>query len=314
MDYNNFSIENQHHIGILFNWLNEGKFVTEVDLSNRYINDDDQNKLLKILFNTQSITSLNLRNTSIISDKFINKHLVKLDLSNNRSIKDISYLSNFLSNNLNSLEFLDLSETCIEGSSPLGNMIANNTTLTTLKLSDIFIIFPFIKSLKKNNTLKYLQLKNCGLKDASTFELANWIKQNKSLLSLDLSKNRINFKTLLNEGLQYNNTLKELNLSDNNIDNLIDHCFGKTKLEYLDLSNNTLCDSDCDLIIRAELSLHKINLENNFCTIKKIKLVQDSFLHQKKKLLLLIRKNCPDSLLSEDNFPLDLFKIIIGLI
>ena len=171
-----------------------------------------------------------------------------------------------------------------KGFKTLCDALKTNTTLTTLNLSNNkitdtqFIIL--IKGLQKNTTLEILNLSGNILNDNDVYlKLGEFLKQNKTLTTLNLSNNNITVEQfiILIKGLQKNTTLEILNLSGNILnDNVI------KEIENLLEINRTLTN-----IIMDEENLNTMAVE----IINKGKLEEIStFLNTKKLKKLYINK------------------------
>ena len=187
-----------------------------------------------------------------------NKTLISLDISNNMIHFGLEKFLDVLLEGNTSLKELDLSGNGLSlrrlgpAINKLSELLKNNKTLTRLflsgcELSDIECVAPIAAGLRNNNTLRYLDLSDNGLREEGASEIAKSLKNNTSLLNLDLSRNNIG-----NEGaiaiaavLKNNNTLRYLDLSDNEIgeegvSEIAKSLINNTSLLNLDLSRNLI--------------------------------------------------------------------------
>lgn len=227
----NIHLYNQIDSNLLLELFQLNTSFVLLDLSNTIIDDD--NIFYELLTKNTNLTSLNLNNTSItdltkISEGLIkNNSLTELNLGNN-NISELKPLSDVLYSNT-SLTFLDLScnkdlneEVCYIAESLLVNttltkldlcnmsisdvkifedVLKCNTTLTSLNLinNEIYNINPIIKGLQYNTTLLELNLSCNCIKIEYYTQLADVLKNNTVLTSLDLSGNENEDLLILNQ-------------------------------------------------------------------------------------------------------------------
>lgn len=129
--------------------------------------------------------------------------------------------------------------------------IKNNKNLKTLKIANIDIDEEILSSLLSTIGSSLTTFGLWGVYIGETPEcmeiLANFLKTNTTLLSLDLQEDNIKTDGIqyLADTLRYNNTLKELKLVENYITDLdalylASRLENNTSLEFLDLSNNKI--------------------------------------------------------------------------
>ncbi len=133
----------------------------------------------------------------------------------------------------------------------LADLLKKNNTLKTFQLVASYHqqdqrkdLGPLFKGLEQNKTLQCFALKNSSLSDVSTQALANWLTNNNTLTSLDLSHNNFCVTTILNSlQIESNLTLKSLilensGLDDNSAEALATSLEKNTTLSLLDISQN----------------------------------------------------------------------------
>ncbi|XP_073466185.1 NACHT, LRR and PYD domains-containing protein 3-like isoform X2 [Aquarana catesbeiana] len=202
------------------------------------------------------------------------------------------------------IEKLQLSSNHLTGSScpHLASGIRNNQTLRTLNLSWNNLEGPYFSDLMEALTtsqIKELQLYNNHLTNSSCLHLASGIRNNQTLMTLDLSNNGVkgphfrdlmealttsqieklhlnnyhltdNYCYQLASGIRNNQRLRTLSLSDNNLEgpNFIDlmEALPTSRIEELHLDRNQLTDSSCPHLasgIRNNQTLRILNLSGN---------------------------------------------------
>lgn len=128
-----------------------------------------------------------------------------------------------------------------------------------------------ISNIKNIDTIQYISLKDSKCTNNDIIQILDILKKNKFLRTLDLSKCNIKYilpkitETLYETNLQY------LNLHDNNITynivDLIDGLKNNNTLTNLNLSKNNLQDDNIYIlaeILKNNNTLQKINLSDNF--------------------------------------------------
>ncbi|XP_040190835.1 NACHT, LRR and PYD domains-containing protein 3-like isoform X3 [Rana temporaria] len=190
-----------------------------------------------------------------------------------------------------------------DSSSPhLASGIRNNRTLRTLNLSVNNLEGPHFRDLMEALTtsrIKELQLSSNQLTDSSSPHLASGIRNNRTLRTLDLSRNNLegpHFRDLmeslatsrieelqldgnrltdsssphLTSGIRNNQTLRTLNLSWNNLEGPhfrdLMESLTTSRIEELQLWDNHLTDSFCPHLtsgIRNNQTLRTLNLSKN---------------------------------------------------
>ena len=175
-----------------------------------------------------------------------------------------------------SLAYLDLSGyklTATEDSA-LSHMLQTNTTLKSLKLDAPFGISNnrissegavyLAQGLAQNRGLETLSIGKCGISTA-VVELAEALKTNKCLLSLDISGNEDMGEMFVHivRSLQVNSTLKDLRARKCGIANTAIVDIVRSSLESLDLSHNPIEDEGIKHIaqlVTNNHSLYQLNL------------------------------------------------------
>ena len=236
-----------------------------IDKTNTYYNDyidnlyDDDNIVSKILvwflgysksIRIISINNINIKEASlkqIFEVLTFNTTLEKLEINCKINLLDTNFLLKFLENNTTlkvlslqniifediydlaqglsknkTLIYLNLSNSSIKNIDFLSTTLTINDTLTHLNLENIIIerssLFKtLIKALEKNKGIVKINLSNNRLIDFDIYDLSETIKNNTTLKNIDLSHNNINTINSLLKSLQYNTTLKVINLQYNNI-------------------------------------------------------------------------------------------------
>lgn len=160
--------------------LQESKKLDICILAQNRINERSIADLAMILEKNISLTQLDLSNNQlgsegaeIVLDAIVtNSHsqLSKLDLSNN---------------NIDSIA-TDTIKKFMKTNTSLHTLILDNNALNTPAGNDLTLSNLF-ESLAKNKTLQYISLKNTQIKDNDIKSLMNGLKNNKTLLEIDLS-------------------------------------------------------------------------------------------------------------------------------
>lgn len=196
--------------------------INNIKISNLYLkqifNVLKFNTILEIL----KINSSIYLNDTIFLLEFLEKNTTLKVLSlENIVFEDIYDLSRGLSKN-KTLLYLNLSNSIINNLQSLSTALTINDTLTHLNLKNIIVkdkstIKTLFKSLKENKGLLQVNLSNSQLIDFDIYELSVSIPYNTKLKYIDLSNNMINNISILLKALKNNNTLKIVNLRNNNI-------------------------------------------------------------------------------------------------
>lgn len=196
--------------------------INNIKISNLYLkqifNVLKFNTILEIL----KINSSIYLNDTIFLLEFLEKNTTLKVLSlENIVFEDIYDLSRGLSKN-KTLLYLNLSNSIINNLQSLSTALTINDTLTHLNLKNIIVkdkstIKTLFKSLKENKGLLQVNLSNSQLIDFDIYELSVSIPYNTKLKYIDLSNNMINNISILLNALKNNNTLKIVNLRNNNI-------------------------------------------------------------------------------------------------
>eukprot|EP01117_Protostelium_nocturnum_P015321 TRINITY_DN592_c0_g1_i1.p1 TRINITY_DN592_c0_g1~~TRINITY_DN592_c0_g1_i1.p1 ORF type:complete len:731 (-),score=292.28 TRINITY_DN592_c0_g1_i1:121-2313(-) len=135
-----------------------------------------------------------------------------------------------------------------KGASTLSSLLQGNTTLTSLdlpknKLGDKGSLSLSI-CFTGNNTIKRIDLSANGIKDSGAISLFHAFKSNTSITYLDLCKNLIGQDGIIS----------------------IASWLPNSKLEYLNMAENRMGDSGCDLLlegVNSNSTLTYLNLESN---------------------------------------------------
>lgn len=201
-------------------WLTN---LEELDLSNNGIDNID------FASGAKNLKKLNVNNNNISTLEKLKQHtnIEYLNISNNL-INDLDYVHRFTK-----LKYLDISSNSISDITNVGNLInLESLFLNNNKLS------VFKDALSALNNLKELGLGNCGL-TFTDIKSIGFIDKN-NITYLDLSGTNVN----LNNVVEFRNLstliLKNSNLAGADISKLND----LPKLEYLDISNNSLNTSN----------------------------------------------------------------------
>ena len=313
----NYSI-NSLKIKIKFNDNNTKELKTKLILDNLIKNNNDYNInnlfFINCRFNTND--NFNLLNEYLTNNKnrIKNIYIYNTLIYNNNLNIDISNLNRVeLSNlNLSKIKYLPLEKL---------NLSYNNLSLDGIKI---------LSNLLANSTIKKLNLSKTYLGEEGCSILAQGIKLNKSLISINLSGNYIIYQGIIDIAMalnsdnkkkdsSFNSTIKKIDFSKNSINNqgLIEFCdilknepenrFTKINFQYnyvSDLSINNYGEFIQNFPGQTFLSLtHRINSNNqvnyfNYCKkltkLKKIMIQNVVFQENTAKLfneILLNNKN-----------------------
>ena len=278
-------------IKILYDYNDECLSETNINLSNKHINDD-----------TVCLITLGLYNNTMVKE---------LDISyNNLTDNGAIFISNFLKHN-NTLQKLNISHNYIadDGVADISDSLRCNNVLQKLDIShNIFTTKGTIfisNSLKHNNTLQKLGISHNNITDDGVTLIFDCLKCNKALYKIDISHNDItnDGAMVIIDCLKHNNTIKELNLSHNSIDEIgmdkLSECVKHTtSLEYIDFSENisTPWKAYCAII----RDCHSTNL--TLCGDEGIKthakeMVHSLQINETLQSLTLCGRNCKDGTL-----------------
>ena len=171
-----------------------------------------------------------------------------------------------------SLAYLDLSECKLtataESGRALTDMLQTNTTLKSLKLNRNIRISNegavyLAQGLPQNRGLETLSIVRCGITTA-VVELAEALKTNKCLLSLDISYNYVGERFVhIVSSLQVNSTLRDLRAEVCGIAHTAIVDIVGSSLQSLDLSENPIGDEGAEHIVQLvtnSCSLYQLNL------------------------------------------------------
>ena len=258
-----------------------------------------------IKLNKVEILNLNIYETSI-EDIILLAESIKDNISINKLILDTDKLDN---NSLNilieSLKYNDyINELEIEFDTSLNNykylfyiseLLKYNHNIHNLIIKHIFENneLVYLSEILKSSSIQYLKLYNCEIDDKQFNIFYDSLKNNKTLIKLDLSWNKLTNKSYLKilEILKDNDKLINLNLSGNKNKNII---LFTEKLKEIMKYNNTLQV----LKLGGEFFQKRINhidsinnlselLQNNN-SLKKIKL--PSYIINNKKYIEILSK------------------------
>lgn len=183
--------------------------------------------------------------------------------------------------------------------------LKNNNTLKYLNLSFNYFNKPkyykyFAKILKINYTLRYLNLSHCQLKGFECIKIFRSLKYN-GLITLDLSFNHLKSNEInyLAKSLKINTSLRYLYLSNNylkDINQLVD-ALKNSKLKSLDLSSGKIDENGFILLadlLKTNTNLQHLNLAFN--NVKKnknghIQLFNSLKVNRTLKTLILYQNN-----------------------
>lgn len=272
----------------LGNLLASNQVLVNLDLSCLGITEGILKRLCDGLASNRSLRSLNLSKNGIgswggalLSEACVHTNLERLDLSLNylsdQGIRDFArYLDS--KSKAPTLLSLDIGSNMFGGIGfgNLADKLSRNFTLQQLRLDGNSLGGKRLITLKNFlpcSAIQRLSLRNCELDDESIEMIKHGIKKNKSLSSLDLSKNFIYAKgvRVLVDGLFGHPTLSSLNLGSNRVgdqcvDSLIQLLNNDHKLQFLDLSNNLLSEVTANKllqVLRENKQLRSLNLKNN---------------------------------------------------
>ena len=173
-----------------------------------------------------------------------------------------------------SLAYLDLSRCALtataESGRALTDMLQTNTTLKSLELdyndgiSNEGAVY-LAQGLAQNRGLETLSIVRCGISTA-VVEVAEALKTNKCLLSLDISGNEDVGEMFVHivRSLQVNSTLRDLRASECGIAHTATVDIVRSSLESLDLSGNPIGDEGAEHIAQLltnSSSLYQLDLD-----------------------------------------------------
>lgn len=203
--------------------------------------DDDITALITTIPTIRNLNELNLSIT-IASEDTKGSYVEKLveKLKNNKSITNLILTCPNVNNRVEKA---------------LATLIEDNKTLKALELrigkrNTIDTEYPLEEALKKNNTLKVLNLYYHQIEDAKINALSEMLKENNTLTTLILRGGHVNDSQALNlaEALRKNDTLTNLEISSNAIGDvganaLAEMLKDNKTLTNLDLSRNKIGDA-----------------------------------------------------------------------
>ena len=232
--------------------LSHNPFKT-ADFLGKLLNNKPKNPLKVLILDNLVLENANLMGSNVVQVSFGSQKLEKLSLKNSLPLGPIIY-KNLLS--LIDLALLTLENSCILNKDRLTDL-ANYITLTT-KL--------------KTLSLKNLYLGRMPLKELELLSQA--FPTNNSIVTLDLSKNKLNnHLELFLKAICQMKSLKSLNISYNQLSNknssvISEFLINSPFLESFDLSSNLISfvtvDKICNAVIHnnEKLALKELNLSN----------------------------------------------------
>ncbi|XP_064425015.1 selection and upkeep of intraepithelial T-cells protein 5-like [Latimeria chalumnae] len=258
----------------LSSFLSRNKSLIELNLDNNPIKDAGMRLICNVSNNQlQKLSSNNCYLTSICCEalsSFLsrNESLTELNLSNN-PIKDtgMSLICNGSNNQIQKLRSNScyLTPTCCRD---LSSFLSRNQSLTELNLSDNPIQDSGVSLICNisNKEIQKLSLRSCILTSGCSEALCSFLKQNQSLTELDLSVNQLKDLGMSEICKADNNQLQKLSL--NNCSLTSGCCEGlcsvlkqNQSLRELNLSSNKIEDSGISEICKADNNrLQKLSL------------------------------------------------------
>lgn len=279
----------------------------------RYIEIDNVNTLYNYLSQNKTLTKLQAdQNVNILNLKKVfekNKTLNKLKII----VYCTDSLINFVSTN-NTITYLNL-DMCTLGSviKSFFSALEKNNTLKILKLkrNSISNVFDIFESLQKNNTLEYLDLSWNFIGKYGIDELCESLQKKNSLTGLDLRSNdliKLDYAEKIYDVLRKNNSLVKCKLFLTIEE--YKKCTYYTNYEYvLSKTNHFECFRRSLDDNRRSSNIFLVNDKLDMLLQKNTK-----YIKEKISIMLCARKYSSNCLFHENNFPLDLFKIIYLLI
>ena len=180
----------------------------------------------------------------------------------------------------------------------LGQMLASNSTLSVVDISYNNIVVDDITDWR-NISLDKLIMQNCQLGVSGADKIGKILCHNKSITSVDLSRNSIGDKGVgkLVEHLKSNTTIKHLDLWDNNItSNGANHLMklfslNHTTVNSIELGKNPLKDKGVDLILQSiTVTMEHVGLYDTGMTSSCFSL--STALHKIKSIRFTLPDNC----------------------
>ena len=221
--------------------------------SSHVINKKKYNDMLEELKQNSSITSLNLRNYG--NCDMYNRIISHINLN---VIDDIIYVSKFITDlKLKRDGLVNFRDYYNGYYYNICDRLCENTTITSLDFSYNYIrsIKGFREKKKKNSTITYLDLSGNCIQSLNTF--FKGLSYNSTLTELDLSHNKISrIKISKDYILKNNSSLISLNLSYNEINDgdlfyIAEYLKHNSSLSYLNLEGNSITDEGKEFLINA---------------------------------------------------------------
>lgn len=310
---------NRNRLGVhgsakLSELLRMNRILTHINIAKTAIGNEGAASIAKGIEGNYTVLSLNLSSNRIgpsglgdlcraISDSSLEELVIS---SNSIGNEGCGPLGNLLLGEYGGpclLKSLDLSKNNIssDGESKLFFGMAMNTVLQRLKLdgNDFSAgLSPyFSQCMKENQVLRELSLNFCSLGDSEVFKLYEGLWLNRGLTILLLRHNKIldNGAIYLANSLRVNRSLRELDLSENEIKVKITQNKGglalasgltaNASLETLNLRGNNLRNPVAELFIevtRKNASLTSVNLHLNSIDQRLIIEIQDNLSNNQK--------------------------------
>lgn len=176
--------------------------------------DNTAAELARAIKHNKSITELNLKDC-MLTDKAISYFAEAL--KKNQTLRELNLAGNFIS----PYALFKLGEKINPGEKKSLKLVKDSSTILakSCKYLGYDGIYSLARALRKNNTLRKLNLKNTQIDESRAEMLATALIQNTSLTELNLSKNKISDHgaIAIAEALKQNCTLNRLYLNNNKI-------------------------------------------------------------------------------------------------
>lgn len=224
-----------------------------LSVGDNYLENDNVILLSKMLLKELYISNNQFSTSGIIS-LAKNNNLLRLDVSNN-NVSDLA-IYELLCNKY--LRYIKLS--CYLQVDNFTYLTGNN--LKKLHITESICNMNLMNFIKQNNSIVWLKI--CySLDDSMTNELLEVLVENKSIRRLNLSNN--NMDNI--DALRNNTRIINLNVQDNKLDiNSVRIITTMTKLRSLNISHNLLDVDSCNILSKFEL-LRELNIESEYLTV-----------------------------------------------
>lgn len=260
----------------------------ELDLSNNFSFNDEQNKdivlaFLKSLVINPTLLNLNLSGVRFVSNEC--QHTVSEIIAKNNTLVDFNFRFNFVSTEIetqlgqaigfnSTLKKLDLSSNCLSGQKfgiALVESLKRNQTLSELLVENNFLSSKKFLSglgdaLAVNDSLKSLSLQQIN-SHGEIGQLFEFLSLNNGMKLLDLSKNVFNLQSVaaLKKFLSSNTSLQKLNLASTKMTTemvtlVVDALCANQSLKKVNLSDNHVTQLHIETIIRHNSSLSNLTI------------------------------------------------------